>query len=112
VKTAEAVIQGGICQLVTRVRAEADDDFGVRLTIQSDCKKVQAFADEVQAAGPVNVLTEITTGYDGVLLSTARKHLKGCCAACIAAPGVFKAMQVAGGMALPAEARIELRVVE
>jgi hypothetical protein len=34
-------------------------------------------------------------------LTTAREHLKGCCAACAVPVGAFKAMQVAAGVALP-----------
>lgn len=110
-KVAKAVIQAGICQMVTRVRAESDDGFGVRLEIESDCAKVRAFAAELQTVPSINVLDEITRGHEGVVLSTARKHLKGCCAACVSAPGVFKAMQVAGGMALPADIQIKLEQV-
>lgn len=107
-KVARAVIQAGICQMVTRVRAEGDDDFGVRLEIESDCEKVRALAAELHAASPLSVLDEISRGHEGVILSASRRHLKGCCAACVSASGIFKTVQVAGGMALPADAQIRL----
>lgn len=109
-KVAVAVIQAGVCQMVTRVRAEGDDAFAVRLTIHSDCEKVRAFATALAALGPISALDEIKHGHEGTILSTARGYLKGCCAACVTAPGVFKAMQVAAGVALPADAQVGLHV--
>ncbi len=109
-KVAVAVIQAGICQMVTRVRAEEDDGFAVHLSIESDCEKVRAFAAALVGMGPINALDEITRGSQGAILSTARENLTGCCAACVIGPGVFKAMQVAAGLALPADARVGLEV--
>lgn len=109
-KAAAAVIQAGVCQMVTRVRAEAGDDYVVRLAIESDCEKVRAFAAALAAQPPINALDEITRGSEGVILSAAREHLRGCCAACVTGPGVFKAMQVAAGLALAADAQVRLQV--
>ncbi len=109
-KIATAVIQAGICQMVTRVRAEGDDEFGVQLAIESDCEKVRAFAAALAEKAPINALDEITRGHEGEILTAARACLKGCCAACVTAPGVFKAMQVASGMALPADAQVKLQM--
>ncbi len=109
-KVAAAEVQAGICRMVTRVRAEAGDDYTVRLTIESECEKVRAFAAALAALGPIDALGEITRGHEGAVLGTAREHLKGCCAACVTAPGVFKTMQVAAGLALPADAQVRLEV--
>lgn len=109
-KSASGTIRAGVCGFVTTVRADAQEDYSVRLVLESDCEKVAAFGDEVRALGAMDALQEIMRGHDGVLLSTAAKHCKGCCAACVAPDGVFKAMQVAAGLALPAESRIELSV--
>ena len=108
-KVATAVIQAGICQMVTRVRAEADDGFAVQLAIESDCEKVRAFATALAALAPIDALDEIERGCEGAILSTARQHLRGCCAACVTGPGVFKAMQVAASLALPADAQVRLQ---
>lgn len=107
-KAAEATIHAGVCGFVTRVRAQPGDDFSVRLAIDSDCDKVRAFAAELAGMGPINALEEIMRGHEGVVLSTAARHCRGCCAACVAPDGVFKTMQVAAGLALPVEVRIEL----
>jgi hypothetical protein len=38
--------------------------------------------------------------------------LKGCCAGCVVPCGIFKTVQVAGGVALPAPVAIDIRRVE
>lgn len=108
-KTANVVVQAGVCGFVTQARAEADDDLTVRFSIESGCDKVRAFGADLVEAGPVDALEEISRGNEGTVLSTAARHCKGCCAACVAPDGIFKAMQVAAGLALPVDARIELR---
>ena len=105
---ARATIYAGVCGFVTKVRAESDDDFLVGLAIESDCEKVRTLASELAGMAPVSALEEVQRGHRGVLLGTASRHCRGCCAACVAPDGVFKAMQVAAGLALPVEARIEL----
>ncbi|MFA5343106.1 MAG: hypothetical protein WC381_03995 [Kiritimatiellia bacterium] len=51
---------------------------------------------------------EIGAGADGIILSTARETLKGCCAACAVPVGAFKAMQVAAGVALPKDVTLKI----
>jgi hypothetical protein len=43
-----------------------------------------------------------------VVLKAARAHLKGCCAGCAVPSGIFKTVQVAGGVALPAAISITI----
>ncbi len=107
---ASATIHAGICGFTTRVRAESDESYQVSLAIESDCEKVQAYAAELTARLPILALDELRLGSEGAILGTPRRHLKGCCAACVTCDGVFKAMQVAAGLALPAPVRIELEL--
>jgi hypothetical protein len=44
---------------------------------------------------------EIGAGYHGVIFSTIREKLQGCCAGCVVPPGIFKTMQVSASLALP-----------
>jgi len=104
-KVANAEILAGICGFRTSVRAEGDDDFAVRLEVSSDCEKVRGLAAELRT---VSALDELGGGHEGVILGAGRRHLKGCCAACVVPAGIFKAMQVAAGVALPADVGIEL----
>jgi hypothetical protein len=105
---AMATIRAGVCGFVTRVRAESDDSWQVAFTIDSDCEKVSAFASELMALGPIAAFDELRLGADGAILGTSRQHLKGCCSACVTPDGVFKAMQVSAGLALPVPVSIEL----
>ncbi len=109
---ATATIRAGICGFTTRVRAEADDAYQVTLAIESDCEKVQACAAALSERMPLSALEELRLGSEGAILATARKHLKGCCAGCVTPAGLFKAMQVAAGLALPASAQIDLELAD
>lgn len=106
-KVARAEIRAGICGFRTQVRAEGDDNYHVNLEVTSDCEKVRGLGADL---GQVSVFDELRFGQEGTILSTAHRHLKGCCSACVAPVGIFKAMQVAGGVALPADMGISLQL--
>ncbi len=55
----------------------------------------------------VDAYGEIGDGFKGVIHQKVRKSLRGCCSGCIVPSGIFKAMQVAAELALPAEAGIQ-----
>lgn len=109
--TASAIIHAGICGFTTRVRAEADESYQVRLTVESDCEKVQAYGVELASKMPLTAFDELRLGSEGAIIGTAKRHLRGCCSACVTCDGVFKAMQVAAGLALPAQVEIELELL-
>ncbi|HEY3376874.1 MAG TPA: hypothetical protein VGL77_05205 [Armatimonadota bacterium] len=94
-------IQAGVCGFVTEVTATADDEQAVKFSITSSCANIQALA----AALPpqVDAYEEIGTGYEGELWTAMRGVLRGCCSGCVVPPAIFKAMQVAGGVALPSD---------
>ena len=50
----------------------------------------------------------VGAGSAGVVLTTARESLKGCCAACAVPVGAFKALQVAAGVALPKDVMLKI----
>lgn len=100
------VVDGGICGFQTRIHAESDDAQNVTFKIASGCETAGAFGKALAAKGAVDGYVEIGAGSDGVVLTTARESFKGCCAACAVPIGVFKAMQVAAGVALPKDVTI------
>jgi hypothetical protein len=108
---ATATIHAGICGFTTRVRAEADESYQVMISVESDCEKVQAYGVELASTMPLLAFDELRLGSEGAILGTAKEHLRGCCAACVTCDGVFKAMQVASGLALPARVEIELELL-
>jgi len=109
---AQVVVDGGICGFQTRIHAESDDTQNVKFKIASGCAKAHKFAEDLTAKGPVDGYAEIGAGSDGVVLTTARESLKGCCAACAVPVGAFKAMQVAAGVALPKDVIIKISGAE
>ena len=102
------VIEAGVCGFVTRVHADSEDSQNVTFRIPTSCEKVKKLAEALVAKGPVDAYAEIGAGHDGVVLGTAREHLKGCCAGCVVPSGIFKAMQVAAGLALPKDIAIRI----
>lgn len=101
-------VDGGICGFKTNIHADSDDTQNVTFEIASGCAKARAFGDALTAKGPVDGYAEIGAGADGIVLTTARETLKGCCAACVVPVGAFKAMQVAAGVALPQDVTLKI----
>ncbi len=102
------VVDAGICGFQTTIHAESADQQNVTFRIASTCEKAQKFGEVLTARGAVDGYAEIGAGSDGVILTTARECLKACCAACAAPCGIFKAMQVAAGIALPKDIAIRM----
>lgn len=102
---AKATINAGVCGFTTAVTATCEDGQSVSFAVESSCEKIRALG---QALPTVDAYAELGAGFDGQLLSTVRTTLGGCCAGCVVPAGVFKAMQVAARLALPAPAGMQL----
>lgn len=105
---AKAEIEAGVCGFKTIAVVTCDDGQNVSIDIHSGCEKVRGMATALAAKGPVDTYQEISPASPSVVLAVARESLKGCCAACAAPVGVFKAMQVAAGLALSKDISIKL----
>jgi len=101
----KATINAGVCGFTTTVVAESDDMQNVRFEIVSDCENIKRLADGFPQ---VDGYAEIGAGFDGAIHQAVRGELRGCCSGCIVPCGIFKAMQVAAGLALPAAASIDI----
>jgi Family of unknown function (DUF6951) len=100
---AKAEIGAGICGFTTTVEAQANGDV-VDLTIQSECKGIQRLAEQLKQVDP---LREITYRGEGPLvLATAAQACKH--PACPVPSGIVKVIEVAAGLALPADVTIKL----
>lgn len=99
-------INAGVCGFHTTVAARSDDQQIVTLEIESECEKIRGLGEALTS--PIDAYQEIGDGSEGVVLKAARAHLKGCCAGCVVPSGVFKTVQVAGGVALPAPISITI----
>ena len=105
---ARAEIDAGVCGFHTVARASSDDDMYVIYDIQTECEKIRNLASLLIAKGPINVHHEIDPTKEGVIMDTVRATLKGCCAGCAVPVGIFKAAQVATGLALPRDIVLRL----
>jgi len=102
---AKATIKAGVCGFTTTVVAESKDMQNVTFVIDSDCENIRRLAEGFPQ---VDGYSEIGAGFDGAIHRLVREKLKGCCSGCVVPCGIFKAMQVAAGVALPAAASIEI----
>jgi hypothetical protein len=105
---AKVIIKAGICGFKTEALVASSDDQQVEFQISSDCEKITGLAQKMALAGPLDAYQEISSQGKSRILALAEEKLTGCCAACAVPIGLFKAMQVAAGLALPAEVCIQM----
>ncbi|MBP7937631.1 MAG: hypothetical protein KA354_23565 [Phycisphaerae bacterium] len=94
-------IDAGVCGFHTKASAVSLDDQNVSFEIQSDCEKIDQLGDLLKTQGPFDAFQEIGPEPGSALMQAARSVLTGCCSGCAVPVGLFKAMQVAAGLALP-----------
>jgi hypothetical protein len=100
---AKAEISSGVCGHVTTVEAKMEGKI-CKLNITSSCKAIQQLAQELPE---VNPLQEISA--KRAMPQTLQMGLKHCYhAACPVPVGIIKAIEVAGGLALPKDALIKV----
>ena len=107
---ATAEIDAGICGFHTTVRVHSEDDQHVTFDLETNCEKISHLGARLKAQGPLDAYEEINPAATSRLLETVRASLPGCCAACAVPVGLFKAMQVAAGLALPKDIHITIAV--
>ncbi len=103
---ARAEIFAGKCGFTTIVEATQTDNEQVRVTLTSACKgcqKLGAALSEME----IDPLREIShRGEGSLILEMAPKYLAH--PACPVPAGIVKAVEIAAGLALPADASIKL----
>lgn len=104
---ASARIDAGVCGFQTTAGVSSPDGQKVVFRISSDCAKIQQMAEVLHQRGPIDAYDEMRPG-KGLLLGTDRSMTDGRCAGCVVPLALFKAMQVAVGMALPRDVIISL----
>ncbi len=100
-------VQPGVCGFTCRISVTSEDSQNVRLSVQSECEKIQQLARALGEAD-VDAYRALQEGHDGVIHVAARANLKGCCSGCVVPAGLYKSMQVAAGLALPVACSIEM----
>ena len=99
---AKARIEAGICGHFAEVEAEADDNYQVKVKIESSCQHIQKLAENLSE---VNALNEISfrRGDPEILAKGAQFCTH---ASCPVPVGIIKTVEVAAGLALPQTATI------
>jgi Family of unknown function (DUF6951) len=101
-----ADVQAGICLHTTAITAETSDGRAVDLALETTCDNVQRLAAILDAAPPVDAYKEIDPRGESAVLAMGREA--ACCTDCIVPASALKAMRVATGLALPADAAIAI----
>ncbi len=99
-------ISAGVCGFHTTILAHCEDGQNVTLEITSDCENIRRLAGALKA--PIDAYQEIGHGFEGVVHRAARANHKSNCAGCVVPGGIFKTVQAAAALALPAEACIKI----
>lgn len=102
---AKSTVKAGICGFTTNITATSDDMQYVTFEIESECENIKQLAADFPV---VDGYSELGLGFDGAIHQAVRGSLKGCCSGCVVPCGIFKSMQVAAGLALPAPISIEI----
>jgi hypothetical protein len=100
-----STVKAGVCGFTTIITADSEDSQNVSFQIESDCEKIQQLAADFPV---VDGYSEIGLGFDGAIHERVRSVLRSCCSGCVVPCAIFKSMQVAAGLALPAPCSIEI----
>ena len=98
-------VMPGICGLRARIVSEADELCNVTLEIASDCQHIRQLAERLTQ---VSALEELGSAITDTATYRAAANCKTH-AACPVPAGILKAIEVAAGMALPADVQISIR---
>lgn len=101
-------IDAGICGLHTTACVNSEDSQNVTFDINTNCENIAQLAQALGEKGPIDAYQEISPSSPSVIMTTAHQTLKGGCVGCAVSVGLFKAMQVASGLALPKDIAIKL----
>jgi hypothetical protein len=103
-----AEIEAGVCGFRTTASATSEDGQYVTFEVRSDCDKIKKLGEALNLRGKIDAYREISPVDQSAVMQTVRATLTGCCAGCAVPVGLFKAMQIAAGLALPRDIGIKL----
>jgi hypothetical protein len=106
--TAKVIVDAGICGFHSKAKACCDDGQNVVFDIKSGCEKIQKYAEALATHGPVDAFAVLDPNQANPILTAAQQTITGCCTSCVVPVSVFRAMQVAAGLALPKNISIEI----
>ena len=101
-------IDAGICGFHTTVVAEAPDKRHVMFAIETECDVVARLVAALETIQPIDVYGEVDKRKESVILAAVVETMAECRKSCAVPLGIFKAMQVVTGLALPKDVHIEV----
>jgi len=105
--TGLAAVQAGICGHHTTIGAETGDGRQVTFTLETTCDNIERLKERLAAQGTVDAYGEINPRAASTMVALAREA--AICTDCIVPLAALKAMRVAAGLALPADAAIAIQ---
>ena len=101
---ATVTVNPGVCGLKSTIKADSEDMQNAVLNIESQCSFIQAMAKEIKE---VDGFTECFGKLgDGTIYQSAKKYCKH--ASCPVVSGILKSVEVACGLALPADVNMKI----
>lgn len=102
-------IEAGVCGFHTQAHLVCEDEQNISsCQVTTDCEKIGALAQSLPSLMPLDAYAEISVSGESRLLAHCRDTLTGCCSGCAVPIGLFKAMQVAAGLALPRDVKLHM----
>jgi len=109
---AHSLIDAGTCGFHTTVVADSPDKRYVTFAIETECDVVARLVAALEDLQPIDVYGEIDKRKESVILATVVETMAECRKSCAVPLGIFKAMQVVTGLALPKDVHIEVAADE
>jgi hypothetical protein len=101
-------VDAGICGYSLHIEAEADDAFDIcGVTVWTECPNIR----EVGDAFKIDILDTMKHGYRSKFFSMIQQQTPPLHCGCALFTGIYQAMMVAGGIALPKDITIRLKKV-
>jgi hypothetical protein len=100
-----AQVEPGICGFSALIRVSKADRRSIKINIESDCEHIKALADQLQTLGMRDVL-KTPINKNPVYEAAGSCHLH---ASCAVPCGVIKASEIALGLALVKEVKINFQ---
>ena len=107
-----ASIDAGICGFHTTVAADSPDKRHVTFAIETECDVIARLVAALDELQPIDVYGEVDKRKESAILTTVVETMAECRKSCAVPLGIFKAMQVVTGLALPRDVHIGVAVEE
>ena len=100
-----ADIEAGICGFTAHITADAEGAFGVStVTVETDCPNFEGLK-----TFEVDIMDMMKSGYDSEIYRSIRRNTPPLHTGCAVANGIYQAVKIAAGLALPKDIVIRLK---